>query len=291
MLNQAGMNAFPVILSTRSHGKIPVDFPFQQFLNYVIVVLDIDGKKCFLDATEPLAPFGMLPARCINDKGLVVTKDKTEWVPLTDEVLSYEIDSLKIFVNPGLDSVSVSTTVTSEGHTALDLRRSYVSDAEEFQDDLISGEMKVKVPLKVINHNESAKPFIYDYTCLMPLETVSDKILISPFPGLVPEENELKMSFRNYPVDMIYPETNSFNSVIEIPKGYKFAEVIKDVNIDNTLVKITYTSRNSADKLTIDGSYTFKKAVYLPHEYFELKNMLTAIVETFNRKIILQKTL
>jgi len=124
----------------------------------------------------------------------------------------------------------------------------------------------------------------------MPVEVVSDKILISPFPGLVPGENPLKMGYRNYPVDMIYPETNQFNTVVEIPKGYKFAENIKEIKIDNPLVAISYSATlTSPDKLTIGGAYTFKKAIYLPHEYFELKNMYTTIVETFNNKIVLIK--
>jgi hypothetical protein len=291
MMNEAGVKAYPVILSTRSHGKIPIDFPFPQFLNYVIVLIDLEGKRYLLDATEPLACFGMLPARCLNEKGLIVIKDKTEWVDLVDEASSIEIDSVKITFNSNLDTVNLSAKVISDGHLALNLRGSYLSDAEEFQKELVSGEMRIKVPVKVSNQTESEKPFIYDYSIIMPVQTVSDKILIDPFPGLVPDENPLKMSSRNYPVDMIYPIANVFNSVIEIPKDYTFAEVIKDVNIDNALVKITYTTRNSADKLTIDGSYAFKKAVYLPHEYFELKRSFTTIVETFNNKIILQKIL
>jgi hypothetical protein len=291
LMNESGLKAYPVILSTRNHGKISIDFPFPQFLNYVIVLFDLDGERYLLDATEPLARFGMLPARCINGKGLIVIKDVTEWVELIDETSSMEIDSVQISINSDLDSVNLSARVISDGHVALNLRGSYLSDVEKFQKDLVSGEMRIKFPVKVFNQTESEKPFIYDYSIIMPVQTVSDKILIDPFPGMAIYENPLKMSSRNYPVDMIYPKTKVFNSVIEIPKDYTFAEGIKDVIIDNTLVKITYTTRNSADKLTIDGSYAFKKAVYLPHEYFELKRMFTTIVETFNNKIILQKIL
>jgi hypothetical protein len=89
---------------------------------------------------------------------------------------------------------------------------------------------------------------------------------------------------------MIYPETNAFHPELEIPKGYKFAgDAIKDVSIDNTLVNILYRTCNSDDKLILNGSYSFKKAVYQPDEYYELKKMFNIIIETFNGKIILQK--
>ena len=45
MLNEAGIQASPVLLSTRDHGKILKDYPFQQFINYVIVLAKIDIQK------------------------------------------------------------------------------------------------------------------------------------------------------------------------------------------------------------------------------------------------------
>jgi hypothetical protein len=290
MLKAAGLDAEPVILSTRNNGKVPVDFPFQQFLNYVIAIVKIDGKPILLDATEPLSPFGMLPARCINEKGLIVKKDVTEWIPLTDETVSVENDSVYICFNSLLDSANINVRIMSTGHVALDYRRSFLSDKTEFENKWFAQDRVMKKPLNVTNDKVIQQPFLFDYGAGVPVETVNDKILINPFPGLTPVENPLKIGYRSYPVDMIYPESNHFIAVIEVPEGYKAADQPKEVNVDHSLASIRYATEILPDKIIVKGSYSFKKAVYYPQEYFNLKSLYTQIVQTFNNKIVLVKS-
>ena len=287
LLNAAGLKAYPVLLSTRDHGKISLDFPFQHFLNYVIVLVDIDGKIYLLDATEPLSPFGMLPARCINDKGLIVNKEKVEWVILKDDAKASESDSVFIAINETLDSATIGVHVYTEGHKALEYRRSYITDPDNFKKQCFGDDMDSKRPVTVKNDLEIEKPFIVQFETCMPVEKVGDRILITPFPSLTPTVNPLKVGFRNYPVDMVYAKTNILNTVLEIPKGYKFAEGQKNMSVDNALVSISYTTENISNKIFVKGSYTFKKAVYLQHEYYSLKEYFSDIVNIFNNKIVL----
>ncbi len=289
MLSEAGIESYPVLLSTRDHGKIPVDYPFEQFLNYVIVLARIDNKEILLDATEPLSPFGMLPARCINEKGLVVIKEKTEWIQLANNGTSEEIDSVFISVNETLDSAFADIHVQSQGHKALELRRSYHNDADNLKEYCIKEGIELRSEIAVKNEQSIENPFIFDYKVKTAVEIVGDKLLITPFPGLTPSQNPLKVGFRSYPVDMVYSNANSFTAVIDIPKGYRYVESKKNVSVDNALINIQYQIENSTDKLKITGSYTFKKPVYLPHEYYDLKSYFTTIIETFNNKLVLVK--
>lgn len=289
MLGEAGMQAYPVLLSTRDHGKIPTDFPFETFLNYVIVLVRIDGQDILLDATEPLSPFGMLPARCINDKGLLVIKDKVEWIPLTDKGVSVQTDSVRITFNAALDSTLMRIQVASDGHKALDLRRKYHNDRSRFLNAYITEGMKPRGEIGIRNATLCDQPFIFDYAAVSGIETIGDKILVTPFPGLAPERNPLKQVFRTYPVDMIYPHTHTFVVWIDIPPGYTYQEQLKNVSVDNPLVSIQYVAENVSGQVKLSGTYSFKKPVYLPHEYYDLKSYFTKIVETFNSKIVFSK--
>ena len=88
LLNDLGIEAYPLILSTRDHGKIKFDYPFVHFFNYVIILAKVDGKMILSDATEILGLNDRISPRCINDKGLVINKDKVEWIDLECRVLS-----------------------------------------------------------------------------------------------------------------------------------------------------------------------------------------------------------
>jgi hypothetical protein len=289
LLNEAGIQAYPVLLSTRDHGKVPMEYPFQQFLNYVIVLVRMDNQDIMLDATEPLSPFGMIPARCINEKGLIVAKEKTEWIPMEDHVESEVSDSGHIAFNEALDSATIDYHLTATGHTGLDYRSSYQSDPEEFKKEFYTDEMAVKKEISVMNEQAADLPFIHRYSASLPVEMVGDKLLVNPFPGLVPTENPLKLPFRSYPVDMVYKNRHSFYTTLDIPKGYKYLDQNKSVSVDNNLVNIQYLIENRENQLVITGSYEYKKPVYLKHEYYDLKSFFTKIVETFNDKIVLVK--
>jgi transglutaminase-like putative cysteine protease len=83
MLRSAGLNANPVLLSTRKNG-IPF-FPTLDGFNYVISIVDLkDGSSVLLDASEEFSLPNMLPTRTLNWKGRKVIKEGgSSWVELT----------------------------------------------------------------------------------------------------------------------------------------------------------------------------------------------------------------
>ena len=88
MLNRAEINAKPVILSTRNHGKIKSSYPFDHFTNYVVAKIYIESPF-MADATSSVLAYNRLPIRCINGIGLVVDEiDNTKWINLKREILS-----------------------------------------------------------------------------------------------------------------------------------------------------------------------------------------------------------
>jgi hypothetical protein len=289
LLKSSGVQCYPLLLSTRDHGKVVIDYPFQQFLNYVIVTAIIDNTSVLIDATESLSPFGLLPARCINEKGLVVNKDKVEWLSLKDDAPSEEIDSIYIEVNTTGDSALIKVNMQTTGHRALDYRRFYLTDKDDFGKRFLNKDMVYADPISVINPTNIENPFMVTYEAITPVEIIGNKLLVLPFAGLTFEENPLKVGFRNYPVDMIYPLTKTFYCIIEIPKGYKFAEQNKNIAVDNALVRFSFSTEMLSDKVCVKGDYSFKKAVYLPGEYYTLKSHFSEIVEIFNYKIVLVK--
>ena len=95
-LKAAGFDPAAVMLSTREHGYVNKLYPVKTEFNYVVVKLDVGGKSYLLDATDPLLSFGMLPMRCLNDQGRVMSLDKPSyWIDMTaaqKENNTYQLD-------------------------------------------------------------------------------------------------------------------------------------------------------------------------------------------------------
>ncbi len=290
VLNAAGLNAYPVIISTRDHGKIPANYPFEQFLNYVIVSVTIDNQTVLMDATSSLCSFGMLPSRCFNDKGLVVNKEKPDWIPLLDQVISDETDSVTIRFDRTMDSVKVDIMKSADGHIALEYRSSYLQNPEVFKNEIIGKDIITLNDVVVKNENDIKEPLKINYGIRTGVEQLNDKLLIDAFPGLTMTENPLKLDYRNYPVDFIYPRTHHYHMTLDIPEGYMLVKSDEVPEVDDNLFHLYYRTEEAGGKIVIEGSYYFKKSKYSPAEYIKVKLFMAKVVDVFNRKLILQKT-
>ena len=290
MLNAAGIKVSPVIMSTRSHGKLKLDYPFQSLFNYVLVLATVDSASFLLDATEPFGNFSEIPTRCLNDKGLVIQKNRVAWVSLKGNSVSTNVNYAKLVLNASKDSVSQDCRLITRGYEAIDYRNRFSTSYKKLKDVLLSTNSLSKDSLKAIDLNQIEKPFEIDFTKVSSVETVEDKIIISPFTNFTITENPLKQPVRTYPVDFNYRIINAFESTIVIPEGYKLLTKPEGVRIDNDKVRIIFsTTVQTNNTIKVIGTYEFKKEEYEVSEYKDLKGYFDKIVEKFNEKLVLVK--
>jgi hypothetical protein len=289
MLNSAGIEAYPVLISTRAHGKIKVDYPFHQFFNYVIALANIGGNLYLMDATEPFCSFAEIPYRCINDKGFIVQKNKTEWVNLKSSKAGSMTDyRFNWTMNSSCDSINGKCQMATFGYDAVGCRNKYVKSLKSLKSSL-GGSNGLSDSIKALNLKEIEKSFEISYGLKNQVEKIEDKLAITLFPNVILTENPLKQPVRNYPVDMVYSSANSYQAIIKIPKGYKLYAKPDDLNIENALVKISYASEIKNDEIKVVGTYEFKKDVYNSQNYNDIKSYFNKIIDKFNEKLILVK--
>ena len=291
MLRAAGLEANPLIISTRGNGKIKSNYPFQHFFNYVIAIVPIDSSFIALDATDPLCSVGMVPPRCINDKGLYIKKGKDiEWLTISSRTASSKIYNIGIIPKLDADSLLGNVKLISTGYDALNLRRQYFRSPSSLKSSIISSNHTLIDSIKVFNLSNIKEPFTVSLKAQTSIENVDGKLIIEPFFGIPISENPLKQVTRVYTIDMTYHFKNVFESTIQIPEGYKLISKPQNLSIDNSDVTINYQIIDSDDKIIrVSGVYEFKKDSYPPTNYSELKNYFKTIIEKFNEKIILVK--
>ena len=75
-LKEAGLDAFPIALSTRSTGLLHTWEVSYSKLNHVIAGVNIDGKIITLDATSSFSAPNILPLECLNGNARIIDKRK-----------------------------------------------------------------------------------------------------------------------------------------------------------------------------------------------------------------------
>lgn len=288
LLNAAGIESYPLIISTRDNGKIKVDYPYLKFFNYVLIYANLDSKKVLSDATEAICKNDRIPSRCLNDRGLLIKEGNVEWVGLQTTVLS-EQNTVINFDSLGTTS-HTSTSIEASEYLALRYRNSYGGDSKKIAERESGSSYTLdEQSVKIINPDQKDKNYKFQFETSFKTEKIANKIYVSPFLDEPLNENPLKQSSRTYPIDMTYPVKRTYISSLTIPDGYKVDFLPEDSKILNGNFGLNYSVKTEGNKITVKFDYTFFKAVYPANEYINIKYYFNDIIKKGNQKIVFVK--
>lgn len=283
LLNAVGIDAVPVIVSTRKNGRVKYDYPFSHFFNYVIIFANIDGKNILADATEPQAANDQISVKCMNDKGLMVKKDQVNWIMLQPLLAAKKFSKMIVNVSDLSQSASIETTETNQD--ALNSRNEFGSNLNALKKSLINKGYNLPDSSLSIISSLPKTPYQFKYKTIDAPEIINGKIYVSPFLHEIIKDNPMKQPTRTYPIDMTYPTKRTCYSEINFPKGYKVEFMPEKIVIDNDLFQMDYNAVVDANKVVVSYSYYFKLPVYKAVDYDKIKYYFNEIIKKGNEKI------
>ena len=292
MLNVANIKCLPVVLSSRGYGKISADYPFADFFNYVVVLVQTGTQSFLADGAEPLVAFNRVPLRCINDKGLVVNTNVVQWVDVYNKIHSVNNITINLLADPGDLTAEVRVSQQTNEFEAYLLKRQYENDTTEMKAGLIKSTYLSDIQkIETFSYSNNQRPYSIVLEGETELEKVGDKLIVRPLMGFPISENKLTQQSRTYPVDFIYSKSEKYKVNMGLPEGYRLVELPRDFYTDNEMVAIKLEYKVNENNLTLTAEYTFKKAVYQPQEYDKIKRYFDLIVRKFNEDLVFEPTL
>lgn len=288
LLNACGIEANPVIISTRNNGKILYDYPFNHYFNYVIIAVNVGGQIRLADATELLSANDRIPPRCINDKGLLIKKDEVTWLSLQT---NFSSDKQTVFaIHLSDTSLTAGIDIRASEYFALNYRNNFPTENEKMIQKIEKdGYVLSDTAIVVKNQFNRKKPFQLSYRITDKPDKINNKLYVSPLLREVINNNPLTQPKRNYPVDMIYPERRVYSSTIDIPEGYKVDFLPETLKISNDNFELNYLAMSDGSKVMITFAYQFRKAVYSTDDYSDIKYYFGSIVKKGNEKVVFSK--
>lgn len=290
LLRAAGIDAHPVIISTRGHGKVEMSYPFASFFNYVIIQVKLEKGMLLTDATDKMIPFNRLPPRCINDNGLVINNAETEeWLYTTSEVPSKTITMIKMNPDPEKDQLPVQVIRQKTELDAYSSRLRTGENTESLKEKLLEEHFNEVDGIKIKNYNKLRSPFVIAFAGTVDQEMLNDQMIFTPFLHYPPAENYFSEPSRNYTIDFLAPNYENFKTEITIPAGYEVAYLPEPLSIEDKLVSFNTDYKTNQNIITVNANMNFKLGTYHPKFYKLLKVHIEKAVASFNDKIILQK--
>ena len=293
MLKEAGINAHPVLLSTRDNG-VPL-FPTRDGFNYVICAIEDSNNLIYLDATQQHANPNILPARAINWLGRIVRDDDTsDWVQLSPKAMSKEIISLSYNLNEDLtETGKLRKRLTN--YLAYNFRNKNAKrNKDEFIQNIESDNSGLTIKeLNLTDAENYYKPVTYDYEFDFDgaAEEIADKIYVSPLALLSSEENPFIQDTRNYPIDFITPISSKYIVNISIPEGYEveFLPEATSVKFNVEGASFNYFIKQAGKNIQIIVDTEIKQTLILSKEYQDFKKFYQLLKDKEAEKIVLKK--
>jgi hypothetical protein len=282
-----GLDAEPVVLSTRENG-LPTDlFPVLSDFNYVIAKLKIGDKTYLLDASDEFLPFGMLPERCLNGRGRVFTdKRPSYWIDLKPTEKYQRVTILDLELQPS--GVFTGTIEHSyRGYSAFEKRKRIASFSS--QDDYLT-DMKKKLTSITINKYEVKGEKDINSPVVEKFEVEiegfdnlnSENLLLNPFFTGKIEQNPFRSNERLYPVDYGAPLETSIVLNLTYPTSIVLVSGPEKVNISlpNAGGKYLFDVNEVGNRLTVNYVLSINKTLFSSQEYNALKEMYNRVIQT-----------
>ncbi|WP_165806623.1 transglutaminase-like domain-containing protein [Chitinophaga parva] len=293
MLRRAGLQAWPIILSTRDNGTTPAMYPLADRYNYVVVYAQ-DGDQAFsMDASRPLLGFNHLPLECYNGHARMVTPDMP--------AVFLEADSLQ-----ELDRTTVMATLDSTGNLtgnvqsqpgyygSYKIRRdihdkgnaSFFKETGKsfYNDALISNE-------QVSDLDSLDVPLMTSFDFKVNSTGDEDHLYLTPLFGAATRENPFAAVERRYPVEFPYMMWEMYTLNLALPPNYEVEELPKPavVKLNEVDGVFQYLVQASAENVQLRVVVHLTRANFQPEEYNDLRAFFDYIVKKEAEQIVLKK--
>ncbi|WP_304201275.1 DUF3857 domain-containing protein [Flavobacterium alvei] len=293
MMRYAGLNANPVLISTRDNGI--AFFPNRTAFNYVIAAVETPEGMILLDATEKYSKPNILPLRDLNWFGRLIRKDGTSTeINLMPKTLSRKVVNMGFAIKSD-GSIEGKTRSQYVDYEALDFRIQHLlTNKDTYLEELENKNNKIEISdYARENDLDLSKPIseVFSFKDTKSVEIINDKIYISPLLFLAYKENPFKQEVREYPVDFGYPSVEKINVSIEIPEGYVVESLPAPLNIATAenVGSFVFNIASSANKIQTVVTSTINEAIVPSDFYPVLKGFYQQMIDKQNEKIVLKK--
>ncbi|MBS1532073.1 MAG: DUF3857 domain-containing protein [Bacteroidetes bacterium] len=296
LLMRAGINALPIMLSTKKHGKVNPTFSNRYQFNTTAVYVPVDSTTNYvLDATNKYNLYNVIPENLLNSYGLTIDKENKKYdlvfIQNPSPVRNMVMITADIKPDGKMDgSAQVSSLsynkIKEEENYNINGEKKYTDSLKKDNNDLTISSIKMEnmgidsLPLtRTINFSLDLTGSDGTYIYFKPN-------LFEPFGG-----NPFLAEKRTTDIDFRFLRNDVIMGSYKIPAGYKSDALPKSVKMDMSDQSISFKRLVSEQDGVIVVRYTvlYKQAIFFKENYDELHEFYKKMYELMNEQIVLKK--
>jgi len=295
MLQQAGFESNPAILKLKRDGKISRQYPVLKEFGHMTVVVELEGRKMFVDCTNKYRPYDLPDINIINTSALIVKSGAATWAEITPSIKTKQKEDIVSEITLGVESSKMMVQFTFSGYKAVDVREDIanVGSVTEFLEKRLSGTQAIwnldsvscddltdlSKPLRIRGFFSAIERF--DPTGLNYTKVFAEKTVPNPF----------RSQYRVLPIEFLAPIERTETVVIKFPEGYSVKELpaSETIVLPNKKGVFIMNFFDNGNELTAQRTFIISNPFFFPQEYAKLKNLFDRSSASSNSTVVIQK--
>ena len=294
LLKEAGLDAYPLLVSERWHGKVKTDYPFIDQFNTVYAYVAVNDKKYFLDGTDKFTPAGIIPKDILNTTALLVNRKIGGLITVTnDEMLFSEY----IHTTAEIDkdgNVNGEAVIKSEGYARIEKIAALKKEGEEKYVSVFLKNDDFKVTaFKMLNKETDSLPAEQDFSFTGKLIPSGGYLFfpLNNYTGFY--KNPFLTRNRYSDINFGYGRRINTHTTIRLPKEYMPEALPKPVRMTTPDKDISFIRTVEYDKdahsVICIYQVEFKKSLYNNDDYEVLLQLYKRMYEFLKEPLVLKK--
>ena len=293
LLKKAGLEVYPLLVSSREHGYVNIAYPFLYQFNNLLAVVSIGDKSYYLDATDRYNPSRLVPFDYINTLGFLIDKENGSWIKIESPVDKYK---QLVAINGIISEKGIfkgTASINSSDYAKNPRVRKWQNKKDKFSEFFLSTNYStLKIDsLKVENEKNDSLPLVQSFQFETPLNSTGDYMYFNTNLFLGFEKNPFTAEKRLTNIDFGYRQNYLLYGNFDIPEGYVLEELPKNIRMItvDTSISISRMYSFSDNQLSMRIEIEFLRDYYSKDEYPDLKEFYKKLYAILNEQIVIRK--
>jgi len=294
MLGDVGIKAYPVVMSTRRHGRLPQTYPSLNKLNTFVVGIPNNGSWIYLDASSIDGYLNVLPANLYTEKARVIQKGKPgQWVDLQKVGEARTQISVKGTILPNGEIKGEQTAVYT-GNAAANERKSFreAKDSATFVLNKATQKGMTISACEMKGHRDFAPDVSEVIKFTKQGDATDDHIYINTFTEIPITSNPFLETERLLPIEFPYKQFFSMSIRLTLPDGWKIEEMPKSTRIstaDKSLSGHVLYEKTDENGIAIQYQFRLNGVTYKKDNYETLKQLFEHLAHCSKDMLVIKK--
>ena len=279
-LNEAGLKAYPMLVSTRQHGKVNENTPFLSQFNHLLCYVErANAPPLLLDAGSVFRPMGLPRVESLNGNGWIVNPQNLQWQPMSSKITARQtLSAFSVNAEGDMKGRFVKTSKDYEAASERDeqVRRRAIKALEKQY-------LGIRIDSVTNSSSDNSAAFFKRniYCFLSQMAAVdSNRMTIKPLWRTGFELNPLLAIPANSAMDFPYPIQDLHVFALQIPAG---ATIFKEPNgemfeLPDKSAGLSLSVTQNADIIQLSLVVKINKLHFDASEYTALKAFFDKII-------------